>query len=404
VGSCSHAQFCFPEQSKEIMTNRERALAILRYQPYDRLPIVHFGFWKETLMKWSMEGHLSEEDARAWSHGTPADVRISAKLGFEMNWYSVLHLDHFLRPAFEAKVIREFADGTQHVLNDCGAVVVQRPGATSIQAEIDHLLKDRASWEEHYKWRLAWTEGRVTHSQVRDNDRVRPYIDGGLALLKSEPVTRDYVYGLHCGSLFGNVRNILGVEGACYLLADDEALFDEIIEAVAELCYRNVEYALKAGARFDFAHFWEDICFRNGPLISPKVFRKKVGPHYRRLTEMVRRYGLDIISLDCDGCIDALLPIWLENGVNTLFPIEVGAWNGSIAPWRAQYGRTVRGVGGMNKSVFARDKSAIDAEVERIKPLVALGGYIPCPDHLIAPDAKWDLVRYYCDRMHETFQ
>jgi len=60
-------------------------------------------------------------------------------------------------------------------------------------------------------------------------------------------------------------------------------------------------------------------------------------------------------------------------------------------------------VGGMNKTVFAHDKAALDAEVERLKPLVALGGFIPCPDHRLAPDAKWDLVRYYCDRMRETF-
>ena len=45
----------------------------------------------------------------------------------------------------------------------------------------------------------------------------------------------------------------------------------------------------------------------------------------------------------------------------------------------------------------------LQAEIERLKPLIALGGYIPCPDHRIAPDAKWDNVRYYCDRMHEVF-
>ncbi len=36
----------------------------------------------------------------------------------------------------------------------------------------------------------------------------------------------------------------------------------------------------------------------------------------------------------------------------------------------------------------------------RLRPLIDLGGYIPCPDHRIAPDAHWDNVRYYCDRMH----
>ena len=58
----------------------------------------------------------------------------------------------------------------------------------------------------------------------------------------------------------------------------------------------------------------------------------------------------------------------------------------------------------MNKNVFSRDRAAVDAEIERLKGLVALGGYIPCPDHRIAPDAKWDLVRYYSDRARRAFE
>ena len=117
------------------------------------------------------------------------------------------------------------------------------------------------------------------------------------------------------------------------------------------------------------------------------------------LTELVKGYGIDIVSVDCDGMIDKLIPVWLENGVNTMFPIEVGTWGASIAPWREKYGRELRGVGGMNKNVFARDKAAVKAEVERLKPLMDLGGYIPCPDHRIAPDAKFELVQYYCELM-----
>ena len=89
--------------------------------------------------------------------------------------------------------------------------------------------------------------------------------------------------------------------------------------------------------------------------------------------------------------------------MNTMFPIEVGTWGASIKPWREQYGRQILGVGGMNKTLFAHTRAAVDAEVERLRPLVALGGYIPCPDHRIAPDAEWDNVRYYCDRMREVF-
>jgi hypothetical protein len=68
-----------------------------------------------------------------------------------------------------------------------------------------------------------------------------------------------------------------------------------------------------------------------------------------------------------------------------------------------KYGRGLLGVGGMNKTVFAHDRAAVDAEIERLKPLVDLGGYLPCPDHRLATDAKYDLVRYYCDRMRAVF-
>jgi uroporphyrinogen decarboxylase len=167
------------------------------------------------------------------------------------------------------------------------------------------------------------------------------------------------------------------------------------------MCYECAKLALEAGVKFDYAHFWEDICFKNGPLINPSVFDELMGPWYRKITDLCYAYGIDIVSLDCDGKIDALIPTWVENGVNTMFPIEVGVRNASIAPWREQYGKELRGVGGMNKTVFAKDKAAVDAEVARLKELIKLGGFIPCPDHRIAPDAKFELVQYYCQKMHE---
>lgn len=114
--------------------------------------------------------------------------------------------------------------------------------------------------------------------------------------------------------------------------------------------------------KFDYAHYWEDICFKNGPLVSPSVFREYIGPWYRKIAELVNAYGVNIISVDCDGWIDHLIPVWLENGVNTMFPIEVGTWNASIQPWREKFGKELRGVGGMNKNVFSQDKQSVDRE------------------------------------------
>lgn len=203
------------------------------------------------------------------------ECALSAKLGFDFNWQVMFYTNGGLAPAFERKVVKEFSDGRRHVQDEGGVVTVQSANAGSIPAEIDHLLKDRASWEEHFKWRHVWSEDRVDAALLAQ-----------LAAKK-----REVPLGLHCGSLFGYIRGLLGLEGVSYLYIDDEPLFREIIDTVGDLCFRNVERALQLGADvgFDFAHFWEDICFKNGPLINPSVFREYVGPHYRRITDLVSR-------------------------------------------------------------------------------------------------------------------
>jgi len=370
------------------MTDRERALAVLRYQPYDRLPVVHFGFWIETLEKWRLEGHLGATDLEDYADGRPSERAVERKLGFDFNWYDTWSPRHSRAPLFEETVLEELPDGFHRVRDENGAIVIKKPGIRSIPSEVDHLFKGRKEWEELYRPKLLWSADRVDRSTMPaaafDAGRTRPL-------------------GLHCGSLLGKIRDWIGLVDLSYLQADDPALFDEIIETVGVLCLRCTEAALATGARFDFAHFWEDICFRGGPLVNPAVFDAKVGPWYRRITEATRRHGLDICSLDCDGQIDSLIPTWIANGVNTMFPIEVGTWNASIAPWRARFGRQLLGVGGMDKRVFAHGRDAVDREVERLRPLVDLGGFIPCPDHRIPPDAEWDTVRYYTDRMRAVF-
>ncbi|MEJ5198167.1 MAG: hypothetical protein WHX53_04525 [Anaerolineae bacterium] len=396
------------------MNNRERALAILNYQPYDRLPIVHFGFWNETLEKWAREGHITAEEAAAWADGNAADQAIGTKLGFDFNWYRVFGVYTNLLPPFERKVLEVLPDGTRKEVNEDGVVILQKDDATGIPTEIDHLFKGRKEWEELFKPRLQPDERRIYRPEPvigdlqggRQEDDPRRRFRSHIQDLIDEVqrTDRERPLGLMCGSLYGRIRDIVGMINLSYLQADDPALFDEMIVTFADLCYWATEKALEVyGDNWDFGHFWEDIAFKSGPLVSPRVFKQKVGPHYRRITDLLNRHGIHIVSLDCDGKIDALIPTWFENGVNTMFPIEVGTWGASIAPWRAKYGPELRGVGGMDKKVFAYDYAAIDAEIERLKPLVDLGGYIPCPDHRLAPDAKWENVQYYCDKMRKTF-
>ena len=371
------------------MNNRQRVDAILHGREYDRMPVVAFGYWDETLEKWAREGYIRPEDAEGYHRegdGGAADRRIMDALGFDFNWNCCPGASTGLNPMFKTEVLEECADGSKIIRNPEGLIVRVNDSIVSIPAEIGTSLTDREAWEKLYLPRLQYREDRINHAMFER--------------LKAEDAARDLPMGLHLGSLYGNIRNMLGVEELAYLAVDDEDLYVEIIDTVGDLCYRAAERVLEYGIRFEYAHFWEDICFKNGPLVRPEVFDELVGKHYKRLTELVNQHG--IVSVDCDGCIDLLVPVWLKNGVNTMFPIEVGTWNASIRKWRELYGPSLRGVGGMDKRVFAHDRAAVDAEIERLKSLVALGGYIPCPDHRIAPDANFELVQYYCRRFREV--
>ncbi|MBQ9938138.1 MAG: hypothetical protein IJO96_01260 [Oscillospiraceae bacterium] len=367
------------------MTNRERALNILHYKSADRLPAVHFGYWGELLQEWIEQGHIPEDILDGYGDGNQKDAELDKLIGWDFNWFKTVGYAGGLRPAFETKVLEVLPDGTQRIQNGAGIIERIKPGVTSIPSEDDYLLKDRAAFEELYLPKMQFSPDRVNLEFYRNFNERRP---------------KDVPVGLHLGSVIGDIRNILSVIGMSYIIYDDdELLFADIVDAYAEMQYKCVEMILQTGAKFDFAHYWEDICFKNGPLLSPDIFDDICAKHYKKRNDLCRKYGIDIISLDCDGVTEKLLPTWFNNGVNTMFPIEVGVWGDQFEPARNKFGKGMLGVGGMDKTAFRKDKAAVDAEIERMKRLVSLGGFIPCPDHRLMPGSKFELVQYYAEEI-----
>ena len=374
------------------MTTRERIKAVLGFKSYDHLPIIHFSYWGETLEKWAKEGSIPMD---IWTEfkgdGSPAELKLDRIIGWDQS-YGIGHSFYAndLFPPFEEKVVKEFPDGSRHVLNYYGVVELRKSTAGSIPAEIEHTLVDRDSWEKYYKPKLIWSYDRQgetspeTEKLVFDKDR-------------------ESFLSLGYGSVIGTIRNWIGVVNLSYMMADDPELLEEIVDTFAALQYKVMEENLKKCQNYDSISIWEDICFNYGPLISPRTFEKLCGKHYRKIADLAEKYGIKFRHVDCDGKTDDIVSTWVNNGINVMFPIEVGTWNGSIKTHRFKYGNAALGVGGMDKKVFAYDKAAVDEEIERLKPLVDLGGYIPCPDHRIAPDAKFELVCYYVEQMRKYF-
>jgi uroporphyrinogen decarboxylase len=253
----------------------------------------------------------------------------------------------------------------------------------TIPMYLDHTLKDRASWNQHFKWRLDPTK---PERYPKDWDAARKVWND-----PDWPYPRT-IWG---GSLYGKIRDWMGVEGVSYIVYDDPALFEEMVTTAADCIVGVMTRLFQEGCKVDACSMWEDMCYKAGPLLSPEHFRRYLMPHYRRITELCRKHGCDVIYVDCDGKIDALLPLWFEAGVNCMFPIEVGVWKADVVAYRKQYGKELLIMGGVDKNVLAGPKRGIKKEVERLAPLVEEGGFIPMPDHRVPPNVPLEHYMYY---------
>lgn len=350
------------------MNARQRFHAMMHFEERDRAPMMDFGFWDETIVLWHEQGMPETSGLDAWFGMDPQWITAGINVG--------------LCPGFAWEILEDRGE-TRIVRDQEGVVKEEGKFLGSIPQHLDHTLKDRASWEAEFKPRLI---GGGANRYPRDwQQRLNRFMDPA----------RDDPVGIDAGSLYGWIRNWMGLEGVSYLVHDDRCLFEEMVETVANCIIATITPVLETGIRFEYASMWEDMCYRAGPLLSPRVFRDVLVPHYKRITQTLRKYGVDVVVLDCDGEITHLMPMWLEAGVNCMFPIEVGVWGADPVAFRQQYGRDLLMIGGVSKRLLAGDQDGILREVERLAPLVEEGGYIPTPDHRVPPDVPLENYLYY---------
>ena len=202
------------------------------------------------------------------------------------------------------------------------------------------------------------------------------------------------------GGFFGPLRNLVGVERLCQLFYDDPTFLEEMMDAEANFIINMMSQILEVVVPDVFV-FWEDMAYKTAPLISPSMVRKYMLPRYRRVVDVVHTAGVKWVGLDSDGYSEPLLPIWLEAGINVAFPFEVQA-NMDVLRVRAKFGRALFIWGGVDKRALAKGPAAIDAELERVRPLIEEGGYIPYTDHSEPPDISFANHCYYMEKLRKV--
>ena len=358
------------------MTPHQRYQAFMHFEPVDRPVFQEWPPWDETIRRWMRESGLDRDGVLAWQKLSDPEVNAGVSFG--------------MIPPFEEKVVAE---------NDVSITRIDQMGMTyrvfkdnperSMPEFIGTPVKSPSDWKE-IKKRFDPSSPQRYPSDW--GDRIAGWNKEG-------PIVRLYglVENYYGGpSLFGFVRMLLGEEQVHYAFYDEPEMVHDMMETATEFALAVLPRALRE-APITVVQLWEDMCYKNGPLLSPAMFRKFMLPRYKRITDMIRSAGVDIIFVDSDGNVAELVPLWLEAGINGVFPMEQAAGN-DLHAYRRKYGKNLLMTGGIDKRALAQGQAAIDRELETKIPLAMQGGYIPHIDHLIPPDVPYEHFQYYLNR------
>ena len=353
------------------MDERERLLKCMRFEEVDRVPLMEMGVLPETFERWHQEGlpeHI--EDAR------DLEEHLGLDRSFNENW---LPIEAEVFPLFERQVLEE-TEEDEVVRDKVGVTYRQRKGMETIPHYIRFPVQDERDYEEL----LPRLDGK-------NPERYAPGLDQEL----SRRAARGEIIGVDFKGFYGFPRALMGMENLSLAFHDNPDFVRRIIDDRLQFAKDLYARVLQTG-RLDFVQLWEDMAFKTASLVSLEMVREFMLPAYRELVSLFRDGGVKLIMVDCDGHVNNLLPIFMETGMDGTYPCEIAA-GADPFELRARRPRAAL-MGGMDKRRIADGRESIDAELKRIGPLVAQGGYIPFLDHFVPASVSYDAYCYYVEQ------
>jgi len=150
----------------------------------------------------------------------------------------------------------------------------------------------------------------------------------------------------------------------------------KVVHAVTE---RVVGYYLEAnrqlfkvaGPEIDSFFFGNDFGTQLDLLVGPAQMREFVFPHFRRLTELARAHGYQVILHSC-GAIHRVIPELIAMGVQCLHPLQALAANMDAATLAHDFKGRLAFLGGIDTQhlLVHATPAEVAAEVRRVTALL----------------------------------
>ena len=368
------------------MNGRELLHAVYSGEKFDRLPIRGIGGWTETVERWHNEGLGPDEDPNVVTGLVSDDV---VGLGLHLNMYPLFDIRILDKGDRYVTLVDEYGVTRMILRTDfdrSGGLMGASGAMSSMSHWIDFPVKDLSSWKEIYEERFnAVPEGRVRYEDEREKAEV-----------KERTETRWMThFNFPFGGLFSAVRQLMGLEGAVYAMADNPELVHTIVSDLSDF-YADAYAMLAPEIRLDQVTCFEDMCSNRAPLVSPAMFREFYAPGYRKYIGNLKEMGVEHVFMDTDGDARIIIPELVKCGFTGIHPCEIKA---GMDPRHIleQYPHFCCN-GGIDKIAVSKGGDAIEQEFERrFKTAWALGRYTPGLDHAFPPDISWQNAQRYAE-------
>lgn len=351
---------------------RARFHRVMKFQSVERIPNCELGPWPQTLQRWREEGlGVTPSGASCWN-GQPV-------FGLEPLYVWAGCVNTGPIPRFEEKVFEE-TDRYIVARRADGTVTKALKTGVSIQY-LDWPVKNRADFEALKERFDPDTPARYPVRLNRLSDfktRTVPLVSPGSV------------------GLYMQLRFWMGTNNLSIAFYEQPNLIHDMLDFIVDFHLRIVD-RVSDNLEADLYDFGEDIAYKNGPLLSPRMFGEFFAPRYKRIISHLRKKGVDIFMLESDGNLELLLPQLIECGITANIPVEVAAGM-DVVRLRKEYGKDMAWLGGIDKRSIAAGKEEIKRELETKLPyLVESGGCIPMIDGDLGTDISLENFQYYLE-------
>jgi len=370
------------------MNSRERYLEAVLFGAPDKIPFEPGHPREKTLKRWHQEGLPAEAD---WFEFLCKQIGIPEYSRTEL--YGIDLINFKMHPMYEEKVL-EHKDGHYIVRDWMGNIV-------EISDEYDYTYIRSPKDFVTRKWHAFPVANRSDFDEMKTrydpDERVR-YPSDFNALIK-KVTSRNPLFTIHFSGPLWQLREWCGFEPMCVLFLEDPEFVLEMVQFYTDFISRTLRRVLDTGI-VDRIWISEDMAYKEKSMISPQMIRKFLMPAWSRWISEAKDAGVQILDVDSDGYVGELIPLWIESGFNVCDPMEVAAGN-DVIEFRERYGDQIAFQQGVDKRCIAQGGMVIENELERIRPLLNAGGFIPGCDHGVPDDISWDNFVFYATVLAE---